>query len=148
MGIKELFLNKGWAGRTMDRQETVERVNPVVKGLTELLHYYLDAESRLNESGRAVVAQALRTLRADIGKLSETVLSAGGVAYAGTDLEPGELRLGEQFLSELMEREASFCRETSAQNTEDHQIRTRAILAKVTENGAERLRMLRALGGR
>ncbi|MFT5145000.1 MAG: hypothetical protein ACI84D_003640 [Thalassolituus oleivorans] len=148
MGIKDLILNKGWAGRTIDRAETTERVNPLIKELTGLMHFYEDAASRLDAAGAETVHESLRFVRGDIGKLCETVYSAGGVAYSGTDIEPGELKLSASFLEELADRERAFCAACLEEGEVEHQMRTRAIIGAAAANGEARLKMLRTLGGR
>jgi hypothetical protein len=147
MGIKDAFLNKGWAGRTMSRQETIEHINPLIRMHHELNHAYRQA---INHVSNREVARRLdgfqRTARADIGKLSETVLSAGGVAYNGIDLERG----GDRFASEegalirnLKDAEEEFHRRLTDELAGNHQIRSRAILSVVQANSRVRLDHLR-----
>ncbi len=148
MGIKDLILNKGWAGRTIDRQDTIDRVNPIIMDLTGLMHFYEDAAARLGGTAAGEIHAALKTLRGDIGKLCETVFSAGGVAYSGTDIEPGSLKLSDSLFEELADRERAFCASIVEESEVEHQMRTRAILAVAGSNGATRLKMLRTLSGR
>ena len=148
MGIKDLLLNKGWAGRTIDRKDTIDRVNPVIMDLTGLMHFYEDAAERLGGAAGEEIHAALKTLRGDIGKLCETVYSAGGVAYSGTDIEPGSLKLSESLFEDLAERERAFCASIVEEAEVEHQMRTRAVLAVTGSNGANRLKMLRTLSGR
>ncbi|MFT4604689.1 MAG: hypothetical protein ACI9W4_001422 [Rhodothermales bacterium] len=148
MGIKDLLLNKGWAGRTIGRPETTDRVNPIIMDLTGLMHFYEDAATRLGGAAAGEIHVSLRTLRGDIGKLCETVFSAGGVAYSGTDIEPGSLKLSDSLFEELADRERAFCASLVEEGEVEHQMRTRAILAVAGSNGATRLKMLRSLSGR
>jgi hypothetical protein len=148
MGIKDLLLNKGWAGRTIDRNETIDRVNPIIMDLTGLMHFYEDAATRLDDAAAEEIHAALKTMRGDIGKLCETVFSAGGVAYSGTDIEPGALTLGSSPFEELADRERAFCASVVEEVDIEHQMRTRAVLAVAGSNGAHRLKMLRTLSGR
>lgn len=148
MGIKDLLLNKGWAGRTIDRQETIERVNPVIMDLTGLMHFYEDAAQRLGGDAGAQIHASLKIMRGDIGKLCETVFSAGGVAYSGTDIEPGSLKLGDSLFEELADRERAFCAMVAEEADVEHQMRTRAVLSVAGANGETRLKMLRGLSGR
>ncbi|WP_457653911.1 hypothetical protein [Rhodocaloribacter sp.] len=147
MGLKEVFLKKGWAGRTISREETVERLNPLIRQLTELMYDYRYVVEHLSE--RAVAAAldaALKTLRADIGKLSETVLSNGGVAYNGTDLDPAAFDLGsddDEMLFNLLDAEQAFQERIAAEKEVEHQMRTRAILGVVAQNSRDRLVLLR-----
>ncbi len=149
MGIKDVFLNKGWAGKTMTRQETIERINPLLRRHAELNHAYAYAINHVSEREAAGKLEALqKTARADIGKLSETVLSAGGVSYNGVDLEPADFTLGEdegRMIHRLKEQEEQFQQLVSDELTENHQIRTRAILAVVQANSLARIELLRGL---
>lgn len=148
MGIKELLLNKGWAGKTIDRPETIDRINPLIQEMTGLIHFYEDAARRLGGGAADTMAEHLKTMRADIGKLAETVFSSGGVAYNGTDIEPGELKLGDHPLEELADRERAFVAAVREEDEVEHRIRTRAVLSVVGANGEARLKMIRSLGGR
>ncbi|MEX0822443.1 MAG: hypothetical protein WD021_09885 [Rhodothermales bacterium] len=147
MGLKELFLNKGWAGKTLSRQETVERINPLLRTHYELNRAYEYAIRNLSDAETADRLEVLqKTARGDVGKLSETVLSAGGVAYNGTDLEPGDVDLGSNdasILGELERLESALAAALDEELEEEHQIRTRAILGVVRNNSRERLDYVR-----
>ncbi|QXD15760.1 hypothetical protein GQ464_002095 [Rhodocaloribacter litoris] len=147
MGLKEALLKKGWAGRTLSRQETVERLNPLIRRLYEVMHAYLYAEQYLaDREVAASFAAPMKILRADIGKLSETVFSCGGVAYNGTDLETSDFDLGrtdEAILFNLLEAEEGFFEALEAEKEVEHQMRTRAILDVLRANSRSRLELLR-----
>lgn len=147
MGLKKAFLNRGWAGRTISRQATIERLNPLIKMHHELNHAYHYAINHVSSIEVAARLEALlKTGRADIGKLSESVLSAGGVPYSGVDLEPEAVRLSDEeglMLDQLKESEESFHQGLSDELSEEHQIRTQAILSVVRSNSAARLDYLR-----
>lgn len=148
MGLKEALLKKGWAGRTISREETVERLNPLIRQLTVLMYAYRHAVDHLAD--RAIAAEldaTLKTLRADLGKLSETVLSNGGVAYNGVDLDPGSNAPGsndDEILFNLLDAEQAFHERVEAEQEVEHQMRTRAILGVVKQNSRDRLGLLRA----
>ncbi len=147
MGIKELLLNKGWAGRTLSRSETVDRINPVIRSLTTLMHRYDAAQNALDGEAAASFEDARKLLRGDLGKLSETVLSAGGAAYTGVDLEPMEPAEGNAspVLEALVDRENEFRIVLDVERKAEHQIRTRAVLETVSRNSSDRLKLLREL---
>ncbi|GIV62502.1 MAG: hypothetical protein KatS3mg044_1368 [Rhodothermaceae bacterium] len=149
MGLKEAFLNKGWAGRTISREETIERLNPLIRRLYELLYAYLSAERSLQDRDvAAAFEQPLKFLRADIGKLSETVFSCGGIAYNGTDLEVSDFDLGDSddaILFHLLDREEAVAGALDAEKEIEHQIRTRALLDVIRSNSRNRLELLRRL---
>jgi len=147
MGLKEAILKKGWAGRTISRDETVTQLNPLIKQLTEMLHAYNYAIGHLSDRELCQVLEThTRTLRGDIGKLCETVYSCGGVAYTGVDLEPGNVNLGSEdagMLLGLQSAEEGLQKALEAETEVEHQIRTRAILANVGANSTERTNVLR-----
>jgi hypothetical protein len=148
MGIKDLVLNKGWAGRTIGRSETVDRVNPVIVSLTRLMHLYNDASTGLSLEDDAAFQGQMKLLRADIGKLVETVHSAGGVAYSGVDIEPGDITAGDTPTKTLHQAESDFIEGIEAEVAVEHQIHTRAVFGAVQANAKERLKMIRELARR
>ena len=151
MGLKEAFLNKGWAGTTMSRKDTTERINPLIRQHAELNHAYAFATGHVSDREAAAELEALqKTARGDIGKLRETVYSAGGVAYTGVDQEPGEHSLGDgkdesAMIRRLVEKEEQFQQLLTDELKENHQIRTRAILSVVQANSLARLESVRGL---
>lgn len=148
--LKDLLLGKGWAGTTITRAETVERVNPLIRRFIRMNRHY---RAVIDHHDRPAVAETLedlqKTARADVGKLSETVLSCGGTAYNGTDLGPDDIDLPEadaDRLFRLQDLESAFRDAVQDElNDAEHQMRTRAILKVVQTNSEERLRTLRQL---
>lgn len=147
MRLKEAFLNKGWAGKTLSRKQTAERINPLIQRHYELNHAYNFAINQLDD---APTVQELnfhqKIARADIGKLSETVLSAGEPSYNGIDLEPEDFAIpGDDvdILRELERRESEFGQLLDEELRLEHQIRTRAILQNVRANSSNRLDLVR-----
>jgi len=145
--LKELLLGRGWAGRTITRAETVERLNPIVKDHIVLNHHYEAAIRSMKRQDMTAALKAMqRTARMDVGKLSETIFSAGGSAYNGTDLEPDAYDLGDnglEIMNTLIDMERSFKDRVIEDREEiEHQIRTRAILELVTSNSQDRLKGL------
>jgi hypothetical protein len=147
--LKDILLGRGWAGRTITRAETVERINPLIEQHIRLNHEYA-AVARAHSDATIVstLQDLLKTARGDVGKLSETVLSCGGVAYNGTDLEPEDFDPGADetaMLFRLLDLEEAFHDALEReQNEVEHQIRTRSILGVVQTNSAERLKTLRS----
>lgn len=145
--IKEALLNRGWAGKTISRAETVERLNPLLLQFLKLNHYY---QSVIRSHPDEAVAEALKrvqkTARADVGKLSESILSAGGTPENGTDLEPDDFSLDgdeTELLSQLQDLEATFNDALTHERREiEHQMRTRGILEALKSNSTERLDLL------
>jgi len=141
--IKEALLNRGWAGKTISRAETVERLNPLLLQFLKLNHYY---QSVIRTHSDRAVTEALqrvqKTARADVGKLSESILSAGGTPENGTDLEPEDFTLGGDdldMLRQLKDLEADFNESITHERQEiEHQMRTRGILEALKSNSTER----------
>lgn len=147
--IKEILLNRGWAGKTLSRSETVDRINPLIRQHIELNHHY-EAAIRHCDDDRVtdVLKRLQKTARTDVGKLSETVLSCGGSAYNGTDLSPEDFTL-KGSLSELFEDlhdlETDFNDALADELDLEHQMRTRGVLEAVKSNSQDRLNALTAL---
>ncbi|HYE58989.1 MAG TPA: hypothetical protein VD948_10805 [Rhodothermales bacterium] len=146
--VLDAILNKGGAGTTISRQETVDRINPLIEAHARLLHAYASVQQSLPpESLPSGLNEHLRTARMDVGKLAETVYSTGGVAYTGTDLEPGTERFEggtASVLKALAAREEEFLGQVRDELKDvDHHIRTRAILGNVEKHTAERLDAVR-----
>lgn len=149
MGLKDAFLNKGWAGKTITRQETVERINPIIRRHSELNHAYNYAVNHVSARETASELEALqKTARADVGKLSETVLSAGAASYNGVELEAEDFSLTAdegEMIGQLKKQEEQFQQLVSDELKQNHQIRTRAILSIVQANSRTRLDYLGGL---
>lgn len=145
--IKETLLQRGWAGKTITRAETVNRLNPLLLQFLKLNHYYQNA---IRSHGDAAVTDALervqKSARVDVGKLSETILSCGGSPENGTDLEPGDFEVTAddvEMLAELRDLESAFNDALTEERQEiEHQMRTRGILEALKSNSTERLELL------
>lgn len=145
--IKEAILQRGWAGNTISRAETVERLNPLILQLLKLNHNY---EYVIRTHSDTAVCEALKRVqkaaRADVGKLSETVLSCGGSPENGTNLEPEDFNLGTdelEMLSQLEDLETEFNQAVTHERQDvEHQMRTRGILEAVKSNSTERIELL------
>lgn len=147
--IKEALLNRGWAGKTLSRSETVEHLNPLIRQHIELNHHY-GAAIRYCDDERVVdvLKRLQKTARADVGKLSETVLSCGSTPYNGTDLEPDDFTLTGTLLDlfqELHELETDFNKTLAEELDLEHQMRTQGVLEAVKSNSQDRLNALNAL---
>ena len=143
--LKDIFgavLNKGGAGTSLSRSETIDRINPVIAAHTRLLHAYEAAKVGRPAAEADRLDDLLRTARMDVGKLAEVVFSQGGVPYNGTDLEPGTLtaeRGGEARYRALARTEEAFAKQLDDELAVDHQIRTGATLKLLRAHSAERL---------
>lgn len=147
--LKELFLQKGWAGKTISRGETIDRLNPIVERFIQLNYTYDAAERDCSDEDLAAgIKSVQKTARADVGKLAETIFSCGGVAYNGTDLEPADFSAGDsdvQIVERLISDEQDFQSKIDEEDDIEHQMRTRAILSVVKSNSDKRLDFLREI---
>lgn len=150
--IKKLLFQKGGIGRSLSREETIERLNPLTKALIELNHYHNYVIAHVSEpSVAAELEQLQRRARADVGKFNETIFSAGGVAYNGTDLEPEDFTLSaddDEMLFQLLDHERAFKEQVAAEfdlEPLEHQFRTQAVLMNVRTNSQARLNYLKEI---
>ena len=148
--IKAALLKKGWAGKTISRPETAQRLNPLIEAHVKLKHGYASLLPHLaTDEEREELASVLKTLRLDVGKLKELVFSCGETAFNGTSLEPESFVLAEDRpLSDLQEREQAFHALLEDEKPVEHQIRTEAVLTRLRENSVSRYSFLRACARR
>ena len=147
------ILNKGGAGRYISREETAERLLPLVAQHNRLLQAYGYTLDRLDDTGAHERLDALMPyLRTHLAKLDETVYSAGGTPSNGTELEPGETGRGRsdaEMLYHLLDRERAYHDTlTDEIDAVHHQERTRAILGHLARGSETRLEALRTLTNR
>ena len=143
--IKSALLRKGWAGKTISRKETAEKLNPLIEAHVKLKLSYANLLPLLaSDSERQELEFLLKTLRLDVGKLKELVFSCGETAFNGTSLEPESFKLtGDDPLSYLRECEHIFREQLDAEHPVQHQIRTEAVLARLRKNSDTRLSFIR-----
>jgi len=144
------ILNKGGAGRSLSRKDTIEALNPLIEHHGRLLATYNAAILNL---GDRQLAQQVETLlnrhRTELAKLRETVLALGGIPPSGIGLRNEEIHLGTndgEILYQLEQRERDY--RSALKETLDyphHQIRTNAILANNITGSDERIGSLRPL---
>jgi len=151
--IKEALLNRGWAGKTITRAETVERLNPLVRQFLRLNHnYQYVIRSHADSAVTKALKRVQKTARADVGKLSETILSCGGTPENGTDMKADDVDLGDDdvgMLRQLRDLETDLNDAVGREREEiEHQMRTRGILDALKSNSAERLELLSDLTDR
>lgn len=147
--LKRLIFNRGGIGKSLTRTETIERLNPILEQHVRLNRYYDSVIDHCSEPDIVERLEAFqKTARTDAGKLSETILSLGGVAYNGTDLRDETFDLGEdddEMLSKLRDLEQEFHNTVQDERDLNHQMRTDAILQVVEENSADRLDYLKRI---
>ncbi|PSQ93117.1 MAG: hypothetical protein BRD52_02580 [Bacteroidetes bacterium SW_4_67_19] len=149
MSFLDKIFRKGRMGRTISRSETAERLNPILEQHVWLNHYYRHAVERLDNRRLAEhLAEETRTARNDVGKLNETILSAGHTPFSGTDIEPDEIDMSSGggdygLLYDLIDAEEDLQDAIEAEGDVEHQMRTRAILEVVQTNSKRRLSALK-----
>lgn len=139
------ILNKGGAGYYISREETVERLNPLVGKAHELLATYNAFLDSAGEQVKNQLEEHMPKMRMLLGKMCESVFSAGGIAPNGVGIAvPNETSL-----SDVLDLEREF-RENAFEeiDTVHHQERTRAILKAVVEGSDGRLETVRYLMNR
>ena len=143
--IKSTILRKGWAGKTISRDETVQKLNPLIEAHVALNHAYTSLLPLLKSyDAKQELASILKTARLDVGKLMEVVFSCGGTAFNGTAIEPGSFALSSNnALTELRKQEDTFREFLMAERPVEHQIRTEAVLTRLLTNSDVRLSFIR-----
>jgi len=144
--LKKLFLQKGWAGKTITRLETIDRINPLIRQHIVLNRSYDDAEKNIsNREFASKIVDLQKKARMNVGKLVEIVFSSGGVAYSGTDIEPSSVHVGEgddRIVETLAGLEGELLDAVRAESKIEHHMRTRAVLQTVERDAADRLKAL------
>lgn len=148
--LKDLIFNRGGFGASISRAETIERLNPLIEQHVKLNHQYTYVIRNHKSADIVTLLNGLqKTARADVGKLSEVVLSAGGVPYNGTDLEEHDFDLGDdqtEMLFKVQDAEEDFLNKMKDElDAVTHQMRTIALLEVVRNNSDERLRTMRSV---
>jgi hypothetical protein len=128
MSIKDILLKKGWAGRTISRSETIDRLNPILQLMSGVLNEH-------NSNPGSISDDLVRTLRMDIGKFSETIVSCGGIAARTAVDSNSDANTAKSLETELLEA-------LKAEGDIEHQMRTRAILGVVATNTELRIKEL------
>lgn len=144
--IKSAVLKKGWAGKTISRKETAQRLNPLIEEHVKLKHAYFNLLPHLEvDREEHELQHVLEILRLDVGKLKELVFSCGETAFNGTSLEPESFTLANnEPVADLYAREHALSELLSAEHPIEHQIRTEAVLTRLRKNSVIRLNFIRA----
>ena len=88
------IFNRGGAGRSMTREESVEAISPLVREHQQLLHAYDVAIRTLGDRDLAArLNDGMNRARTELAKLKETIFSLAGTPPNGVDLDP-DVRLG------------------------------------------------------
>lgn len=88
-------MNRGGAGRSMTRAESVDALNPLIRRHHALLHAYDAAIRDLGDRDLAAqLNDGMNRARTELAKLKETVFSLAGDPPNGTDFDP-DVHLGD-----------------------------------------------------
>lgn len=144
-------LNKGGAGNYITRAESVERLRPLIADQLTLLRDYDHVAKRLQNAGASLRFQevVLPNIRTELNKLYETILSLGGSAPTGAEMDwtaSGLDGSDSELVKALLDRDQAFGdRMREEMEAVHHQERTRAIIGHNADKSNDRLNMLRAL---
>jgi hypothetical protein len=144
------LLNKGGAGRSLSREDTIEKLNPLVDQHGRLILAYNTAIRTLGDRAIAQeVERVMNRLRTELSKLKETVLACGGIPPNGVGLRDEAEELGANdgaILHSLEQHEREYRKALrEALDYPHHQIRTIAILENNVTGSDERIQALRPL---
>lgn len=153
MKALDAILNKGGAGKSLSRPDTVKYLVPLVQQQNELIFAYERAIETMEDRSLAQLLKDLQPrTRADVQKLDEMVYSHGGSAPNGTDLHPEDFELGDsdaERLQSLFDRETTFRdaveTEYERRDPRRHAFRTLATLENVLNGSNARLDTLEEL---
>jgi hypothetical protein len=141
-------LNKGGAGRSASRQDTIDALLPLVERHAVLLVTYDAALRTLSDRRLAEELEpGMNRLRTELGKLRETVLSSGGTPPNTIGLEARVTADSDRGILEAIEAAERDYRQAlrDVLGYPHHQIRTQAILNNNLTGSEERLGRLRPL---
>lgn len=130
------ILNRGGAGRSMTREESVEALSPLVREHQKLILAYDAAIRNLDDRDLAArINSGMNRARTELAKLRETIFSLAGNTSNGVDLDPDDVNLGDSdaaIIHALDDRERAY-RDALEHtlNLPHQQLRSTAIL----ENG-------------
>ncbi len=143
------LLNKGGAGKSITRPETVDRLSDLLKQYNVVMYTYHAAQDVVQDEEQASAVEALaHEVRNDLGKLSEIILSNGGVPPLGTDMEPEGIAVGEsaeEALASLAQEEQRLLDALGGESRVRHMLRTRATLDTTESATRERVQRLKQL---
>lgn len=142
------ILNRGGAGRSATREETVEALNPLVLQHARLLRAYNAVLAGLADRDAAArLETVMNRLRTELGKLRETVLANGGTPPSTVGLRAEIAGDSDRALLEALEQAERAYRQALRETLAypHHQMRTIAILENNLTGSEERLGVLRPL---
>ena len=143
------LLNKGGAGKSLNRAETAARLGRLMRHHQSIMHAY-DAAIRDTPSPEVAAGLELlnKTSRADIGKLSELILSNGHAPPSGSDFDPpdfGEADDDGARGRRLLDLERAYVDMLEAELDEKHRLRTVATIENTLTNTRHRIQTIQRM---
>jgi len=142
--MTNFLLNKGGAGKSITRHETAGAMSALVRRLISITRTYEHLLVARNAGSDQRLSAMQNRTRTDIGKLSEIILSTGGITprYAdpvSTSDDP------DQLIRALNEAERAFRDELEESLKLKHHYRTIAVLETLHKNTEDRIGLVREL---
>jgi hypothetical protein len=137
------LLNRGGAGKSLTRSQSAEEVSKLMTSHIALARSYQRLLEAMGDDGPATdsIKALQKEHRDDLAKLSEIVLSAGGIPPRQAEPLNSESRAS--MINELAEAERALRDDLEAQLKLKHHLRTRAVLEHDLENTVRRIGSLR-----
>ena len=139
------LLNRGGAGKSLTRAETAEELSSLMTTQITLLRTY-EALIALMDSGSSsaeTLAALQKEHRNEIPKISEIILSAGGIPPRKADRLEGDGR--ESLIRAVCDGERGLRREIDTQLENKHHLRTIGILESLAETVEDRIGVLQKI---
>jgi hypothetical protein len=146
--MTNFLLNRGGAGKSITRRETAETISDVVRPLIGIMRTYERlAETIEDEEAAGFIHASQKRTRTDISKLSEIILSTGGVTPR--DIDPVAASDDpDQVIRALNEAERSFREVLENSLKLKHHYHTIAVLETLQKNTEDRIALVRELARR
>lgn len=144
------ILNKGGAGKSITRAETAERLSALMHHHHELMYAYDAVAAHAGPGQLAAGLEVLnKTSRADIGKLSEIVLSNGGTPPLGTNIDPEAVEVkasDSDNVQHLLDLERAYRDALKEESDVKHTFRAVATLENTLKNTENRIQVIQRMG--
>jgi len=143
--MTNFILNRGGAGKSITRHETAAAMSDLVVPLIGIMRTYEHLATLIHdeEAGTRIEVTQNRT-RNDIAKLSEIILSTGGVTPRGADpVDSSENP--DMTIRRLNEAEREFRQALENSLKLKHHYRTIAVLETLLKNTEERITLVREI---
>jgi hypothetical protein len=146
--MTNFLLNRGGAGKSITRHETAAAMSDLVRPLISIMRGYENLAGLIDDAEAVAFIHASQNrTRSDIAKLSEIILSTGGITPR--DVEPvGADDDPDQLIRALNEAERAFRDALESSLKLKHHYRTIAVLETLQKNTEDRIALVRELARR